>query len=143
MAAGAVALAALAVVGGLWLTRGAWGAGRYSVEGTWSVRALNWVDGSSLLTPSTQGVVTMTFSRGLMTGETGCNSVWSDYTQSGSDGQDLKFSPQNVGGTSVACAGEPQLTQRLLAVRHVTGTADVRFLQDENGTMVAELHLLP
>jgi len=109
-----------------------------SLEGDWIVRALVGTDGQSVLPASARDRVKLTFAHGAMTGTTGCNSVFGSYEQGGAQGQDLRFPGERLGSTLVACE-EPPLIPRLLDVRHVSGSAGVRYLQAENWIVIAEL----
>lgn len=53
--------------------------------------------------------------------------------------QDLRFPREQLGSTLVSCTDEPPLVSRLLNVRHVSGSAGVRYLHAENWMIVAEL----
>lgn len=108
-----------------------------SLDGDWTVRALVGTSGQSVLSASAIDKMKLTFARGDMTGTTVCNSVWGTYEQGGA--QDLRFFNEKLGTTLVACRDEPPLTSRLLDVRHVSGSSDVRYLHAENWMIIAEL----
>ena len=113
-----------------------------SLEGDWIVRALVGTDGQSLLPKTAAGRVTLTFAHGAMTGTTWCNSVFGTYEQGGTQDQDLRFPHEKLGSTAVGCS-EPPLLARLLDVRHVSGSAGVRYLHAENWMIVVELRRAP
>ena len=77
----------------------------------------------------------MTFTKGEMSGDSGCNSVFGTYEQ---DGDDLTFPPRQLGSTLVGC-DEPPLVRRLLDVRHLSGSGDVRYLHAGNWMIIVEL----
>lgn len=109
-----------------------------ALNGTWTVRALLDPDGHSAIGSLYVHKVRMTFDDGEMTGDTGCNSISGTYRQSGDRGQGLLFS-RGLGSTLVGCRDEPPLVRRLLDVRSVSGSGDIRVLHDEGGKVVAEL----
>lgn len=110
------------------------------LEGAWRVRALVGANGQSVFLPDSPGDrPRLTFTDGEMTGTTGCNDVFGTYKQSGGQGQDLRFPPQQLGSTLVGCSDEPPLVSRLLDVRHVSGSAGTRYLHAENWMIVAKL----
>ncbi|HET7355534.1 MAG TPA: META domain-containing protein [Nocardioidaceae bacterium] len=110
-----------------------------SLNGTWTVRALIGHDGQSVLPASYAHRVQLTFREGTMSGTTGCNDVFGTYVQSGDRGRDLVFPRAQLGSTLVGCRDEPPLVARLLDVRHVSGSGDVRYLHAANWMIVAEL----
>lgn len=110
-----------------------------ALNGTWTVRSLVGANGQSVLTNSYAHKVLMTFKNGKMTGTTGCNGVFGTYRQSGEQGQDFVFSRTQLGSTRVKCSDEPPLVTRLLAVRHASGSGDVRYLHAANWMIIAEL----
>lgn len=118
-----------------------------ALSGTWAVRALVGRDGQSVLPASYANKVQMTFDDGEMSGTTGCNGVFGTYDQRSEQrqdlairGQDLVFPREQLGTTQVFCPDEPPLLRRLLDVRYVSGSGDVRYLHTENWMIVAELH---
>lgn len=112
------------------------------LEGTWIVRAVVGKDGQSVLPPAARDSVRLTFDHGTMTGTTACNAVFGTYVQGGVQGKDLRF-PREKLGTTLAYCSEPPLVSRLLDVRHVSGSAGLRFLRADNGMIIAELHRAP
>jgi heat shock protein HslJ len=110
-----------------------------ALNGTWIVSALVGPNGNSVLPASYAQKVQMTFKDGQMTGTTGCNDVSGAYEQSGDRGQDLMFPRTQLGSTLVWCRDEPPLVTRLLDVRHVSGSGDVRRLHTANWMIVVEL----
>jgi len=108
------------------------------LSGTWAVKTLVDADGQSVLAARYADRVQLTFSNGTMSGDSGCNDLGGPYTQ---DGADLVFSPEMM-TTLVGCKGEPPLMTRLLAVRHLSGAGDVRYLLDAADAKIAELHRL-
>lgn len=108
------------------------------LNGTWTVRALVGRDGKSVLPAPYADKVQMTFNDGEMRGNAGCNEVWGTYKASGDRGEDLVFPRAQL--TSYASCDEAPLVTRLLDVRHVSGSGDVRYLHAENWMIVAELH---
>jgi heat shock protein HslJ len=109
------------------------------MEGTWTVEALVGPGGQSVLPDARKGQVVLTFADGEVTGATGCNSIFGAYEHGGEDGRDLQFPRAELGSTLVNCADEPPLLTRLLEVRHVSGSGNVRRLHAENWMIVAEL----
>lgn len=103
------------------------------------MRALVGRDGQSVLPGPYADKVRMTFQNGEMTGTTGCNDVGGPYEQSGNQGQDLVFPRAQLGSTLALCRDDPPLVTRLLEVRHVSGSGDVRYLHAANWMIVAEL----
>jgi len=112
------------------------------LTGTWTVRALVGATGQSVLPVPYAHKVKMTFKDGGMTGTTGCNDVFGTYEQGGDRGQNLVFPRAQLGSTLVGC-DEPPLVTRLLDVRHVSGSGDVRYLHAANWMIVAELRRRP
>lgn len=110
-----------------------------SLNGTWTVRALIGSNGQSVLPASYAHRVEMTLDDGEMTGTTGCNDVFGVYKQSGENGQDVVFPRAPLGSTLVGCRDEPPLIARLLQVRHVSGSGNVRYLHADNWMIIAEL----
>lgn len=110
-----------------------------SLNGTWRVLALIGSNGQSVLPASYAHEVKLTLHDGKMTGTTGCNDVFGVYKQSGEDGQDLVFPRTPLGSTLVGCRDEPPLIARLLEVRHVSGSGNVRSLHADNWMIIAEL----
>ncbi len=113
--------------------------GETNLDGAWTLHALVGTDGRSVLLAPASDKVKLTFAHGDMTGTTVCNSVWGSYVQGGAKDQNLSFANEKLGSTLVACADEPPLTSRLLDVRHVSGSPDVRYLHSENWMIVVEL----
>ncbi|MEP6761858.1 MAG: META domain-containing protein [Sporichthyaceae bacterium] len=109
------------------------------LNGTWNVRALVGPNGQSVLPDSARDNVRLTFADGEMTGTTGCNDVFGTYEQTGDNDQDLRFPRRQLGSTLVGCTDEPPLVSRLLEVRHVSGSAGVRYLHAVNWMIIAEL----
>jgi heat shock protein HslJ len=110
-----------------------------SIEGTWTVEALVGPGGQSVLPDARKGQVVLTFADGEVTGATGCNSIFRSYEHGGQDGGDLRFLRVELGSTLVDCADEPPLLTRLLEVRHVSGSGNVRRLHAENWMIIADL----
>ena len=108
-----------------------------ALNGSWTVRALVGSGGQSVLPASYAHKVEMTFKDGELTGTTGCNDVFGTYEQSGDRG--LVFPRAQLGSTQVGCGDEPPLLTRLLDVRHVSGSGDVRSLHAANWMIVAQL----
>lgn len=108
-----------------------------TLNGTWTVHSLIGPDGRSVLPASYAHKVEMTFKDGQMTGTTGCNDVFGTYEQSGDRG--LVFPRAQLGSTLVGCGDEPPLITRLLDVRHVSGSGEVRYLHAASWMIVAEL----
>lgn len=109
------------------------------LEGTWIVDDLVGAGGQSVLPDNQRGDVVLTFADGELTGTTGCNTVFGTYQHGGEDGRDLRFPHEELGSTLVGCADEPPLITRLLDVRHVSGSGNVRRLHAENWMIIAEL----
>lgn len=65
------------------------------------------------------------------------------YEQGGTQHQDLQLPGDKLGTTLVACQDEPPLMSRVIDVRHVSGSADTRFLHAENWMIIAELRRAP
>lgn len=107
-----------------------------TLRGTWAVRALVGSQGESVLGGPYARKLEMTFTDGEMSGNSGCNTIFGPYEQ---NGQDLTFPPRRLGSTLVGC-DEPPLLRRLLDVRHLSGSGDVRYLHADNWMIVAELH---
>lgn len=103
------------------------------LDGTWVVTALTERNGSSALTDAFQGRVRLTFEDDEMHGETGCNDFGGGYTQSGTDGKDLRFSV--IASTHAGCVlgRDAPLIRRLGDVRHVTSYV-------RNGERLLQLH---
>jgi hypothetical protein len=114
-----------------------------SLNGTWTLRALIGPNGQSVLPAFYAHKVQMTFTDGRMTGTTGCNDVFGSYRQTGEQGRDLVFPRAQLRSTLVGCRDEPPLDTRLLAVRHVSGSGDVRYLHAANWMIIAELRPTP
>lgn len=110
-----------------------------ALDGIWAVQALVGPDGQSKLEGPLADKVEMTFKDGEVSATTGCNEVFGTYDQSGDQGQDLVFPRAQLGSTLVACSDEPPLVPRLLDVRHVSGSDDVRYLHADDWLIVAEL----
>jgi heat shock protein HslJ len=106
------------------------------LSGTWAVKTLVDADGQSVLAARYADKVHLTFTNGMMSGDSGCNDLGGPYTQ---DGADLAFSPEMM-TTLVGCKDEPPLMTRLLDVRHLGGAGDVRYLLDADEAKIAELH---
>ena len=70
-----------------------------------------------------------------------CLMKWSKVQRD--QGQDLVFPRAQLGSTLVGCRDEPPLDTRLLAVRHVSGSGDVRYLHAANWMIIAELRQTP
>lgn len=113
--------------------------GKTDLTGTWTVSTLVGAGGQSVLPASARGKVRLTFADGRITGTTGCNDVFGTYQQSGNTGQDLRFPRSKLGSTLVGCSDEPPLVSRLLAVRHVSGSAGIRTLHAANWMIVIQL----
>jgi hypothetical protein len=119
-----------------------------ALNGTWVVRALLDGDGLSALPSSYVDKVRLSFydtHPGLsgvghhqMIGDTGCNTIAGTYRKSGNRGQDLVFA-RNLRSTLVGCRDEPPIFSRLLDVRHVSGSGDIRYLRDVDGRVVVQL----
>ncbi len=108
------------------------------LNGTWAVRGLVGPDGGSVLVGPYAGKLEMTFKDGEMSGNSGCNTVFGTYEQDREEGGNLVFPRRQLGSTLVGC-DEPPLVTRLLDVRHVSGTGDVRYLHAANWMIIAEL----
>jgi heat shock protein HslJ len=106
-----------------------------TLSGRWAVRALVGPHGESVLVGPYADELEMTFTKGHMSGHSGCNSVFGTYEK---DREDLTFPPRQLGSTLVGC-DEPPLVRRLLDVRHVSGAGDVRYLHADNWMIVAAL----
>jgi heat shock protein HslJ len=102
------------------------------------VRALLSSSGRSELAGPHAGRLTLTFDDGEMTGRWGCNTLFGTYEHGGERNGDLTFPRRRLGSTLVGC-GAPPLLQRLLDVRHVSGSGGVRYLLAGDRTIVAEL----
>lgn len=112
-----------------------------SLDGTWKVRALVGRGGQSVMTPAYANKMELTLHDGRMTGTTGCNSIFGTYTQSGD--RNVRFPRSSLGSTQVGCPGEPPLVARLLDVRHVSGSGNVRYLHAANWMIVVMLRAAP
>ena len=108
-----------------------------SLDGTWTVVGLVGPNGESVLPDAYQGKVTLTFDHGQLSGSTGCNDVFGTYVQTG---RDLVFPAADLGSTLVGCGDEPPLVSRLLDVRHISGSGDVRRLHADNWMILVVLH---
>jgi len=113
---------------------------RVDVDGTWVVRGLVDRTGQVPLIPDAYvGRVRLTFEDGHLTGTTGCNDIFGTYQQSGKNGSDLVFPPDDLGSTLVGCPDEPPIIQRLTDVRHVNVSGGALTLHAENWMIIAEL----
>jgi len=114
------------------------GAARTDLQGTWSVVALNGRNGRTVM-PDPGPVMTLTFTDGLLRGNSTCNAISGTYLQGGRDGRDLLFPRGRLSTTLVGCSGEPPLLSRLSHVRHVSGAPGVRYLRSAIGMVIVEL----
>lgn len=113
------------------------------LEGDWLVVSLVGTDGRTLLTgryATGEKRMILNFTDGQLAGTTGCNSVFGTYINSA---RDLTFPHDRLGGTLVGCSDEPPLVQRLLAVRHISGTGNVRYLHADSWMIIAKLDRVP
>lgn len=106
-----------------------------TLDGTWTVRELYDERGHPTLPATYDHRVTLTFHRGAMTGDTGCNNIAGRYRQVA---EHLSF-PGDTYTSLVGCIDEPPLPARLPDVRTAGGAGDVRYLRDADGEVVLEL----
>lgn len=114
-------------------------AGATDLTGPWRVVALNGRNGRTLM-PEVGRLMTLSFSEGLVQGNSTCNAISGTYLQGGQDGRDLLFPRNKLTTTLVGCSGgEPPLLSRLSHVRHVSGARGVRYLRSAIGMVIIEL----
>jgi heat shock protein HslJ len=112
--------------------------GSTDLDGTWTVTAISTNDQNLAALPaSVRGKAELTFDDGDMFGTDGCNSIAGPYKQSGINGQDLATG--DLFSTLKACPDEIPLIQRLVDVRHVSGSGNTRYLQASSDQVIIEL----
>jgi heat shock protein HslJ len=103
--------------------------------GSWDVVGLKGSDGASVLTGQFADDLQLSFADNAMTGVSGCNDIFGEYTQSGAD---VVFMRDALGTTLVGCH-EPPLLSRLMEVRQVSGSGETRSLRAEDGSVIVDL----
>jgi hypothetical protein len=110
-----------------------------TLEGTWIVTALAGGEPSpSVMSRYVKGRVILTFDRGTMAADTGCNTTSAGYEQTGDQGQDIVF--RDALTTLIGCPeGEPHVQYPLSMVRHVSGAGNTRYLLSDDEQVLFEL----